>query len=68
MKHLNSLLCASLAVVFAGHAHAGAPAQDVARLGKDLTLVGADKAAKESAAREAAASGPRSRHPRPQSP
>ncbi|MGB8972042.1 MAG: DUF1329 domain-containing protein, partial [Pseudomonas capeferrum] len=44
MKHLNSLLCASLAVIFAGHAHAGAPAQDVARLGKDLTVVGADQA------------------------
>ena len=44
MKHLNSLLCASLAVIFAGHAHAGAPAQDIARLGKDLTVVGADQA------------------------
>ncbi len=45
MKYLNSLLSASLAVVIAGSAHAAAPAQDVARLGKDLTMVGADKAA-----------------------
>ncbi len=45
MKYLNSLLSASLAVVIAGNAHAAAPAQDVARLGKDLTMVGADKAA-----------------------
>ncbi|POG10211.1 outer membrane lipoprotein-sorting protein [Pseudomonas putida] len=45
MKYLNSLLSASLAVVIAGNAHAAAPAQDVARLGKDLTLVGAEKAA-----------------------
>lgn len=44
MKYLNSLLSASLAVVIAGNAHAAAPAQDVARLGKDLTMVGADKA------------------------
>ena len=44
MKYLNSLLSASLAVVIAGGAQAAAPAQDIARLGKDLTAVGADKA------------------------
>lgn len=45
MKYLNSLLSASIALVIAGAAHAAAPAQEVARLGKDLTMVGADKAA-----------------------
>ncbi|MDZ3993504.1 DUF1329 domain-containing protein [Pseudomonas sp. Teo4] len=45
MNYLNSLLAASLVAAMASHAHAAASTQDVSRLGKDLTLVGAEKAA-----------------------
>ncbi|NBA96925.1 DUF1329 domain-containing protein [Pseudomonas sp. R5(2019)] len=45
MKFAQTLLAAFLAMIVTAQAHAGVPAQDAAKLGSSLTLVGAEKAA-----------------------
>src|SRR5690606_34889416 len=45
MKFVKTLMAASLAVAFAGSVQAAVSPADAARLGNDLTLVGAEKAA-----------------------
>ncbi|UVJ45383.1 DUF1329 domain-containing protein [Pseudomonas sp. LS1212] len=45
MKFTQTLLAASLAMIVAAQAQAAVPAQDAAKLGSSLTLVGAEKAA-----------------------
>ncbi|RON20909.1 outer membrane lipoprotein-sorting protein [Pseudomonas brassicacearum] len=44
MKFVQTVLAASLAMVVAAQAHAAVSAQDAAKLGSSLTLVGAEKA------------------------
>jgi hypothetical protein len=44
MKFVQTVLAASLAMVVAAQAHAAVTAQDAAKLGSSLTLVGAEKA------------------------
>lgn len=45
MKFVKTLMAASLAVAFAGSVHAAVSPAEAAKLGNDLTLVGAEKAA-----------------------
>ena len=45
MKYFNNLLTASLAAIIASQAQAAVPPQEAARLGNQLTLVGAEQAA-----------------------
>ena len=44
MKFAQTVLAASLAMIVAAQAHAAVSAQDAAKLGSNLTLVGAEKA------------------------
>lgn len=45
MKFVKTLMAASLAVAFAGSVHAAVSPAEAAKLGTNLTLVGAEKAA-----------------------